>query len=81
MAAVAAPRAHIKSQGPVALEKRLKRLRTNPDYLLLCHAKDKGIAELEEDNKTIDLYKKHIDQSHGNARRRIPRSHTGNAKV
>jgi hypothetical protein len=25
---------------------------------LLCHAKDKRIAELEEDNKSIDLYKK-----------------------
>jgi hypothetical protein len=47
MSALAAASKHVKSQEPVAVEKRLERLRANPDYLLLCHAKDKRIAELE----------------------------------
>jgi hypothetical protein len=58
MAALAPASTNVKSQASVALERRLKRLRTNPDHLLLCHAKDKRVAELEEENKTIDTLKK-----------------------
>ena len=48
MAALAPATANIKSQDPVALERRLKRLRSNPDHQLLCRAKDTKIAELEK---------------------------------
>jgi hypothetical protein len=46
--ALAPATANIKSQDPVALERRLKRLRANPDYHYLCRAKDTRIAELEK---------------------------------
>ena len=48
MAAVAPATANTKSQDPVALERRLTRLRANPDYHYLCRAKDTWIAELEK---------------------------------
>jgi hypothetical protein len=48
ISAVAPATASIKSQDPAALERRLKRLRTNADHQLLCRAKDTKIAELEK---------------------------------
>ena len=48
MADLAPATTHVKSQDPVALERRLKRLRSNPDHQLLCRAKDARIAELEK---------------------------------
>jgi len=53
MAAVASATAKIKSQDPAALEKRLTRLRANPDYHYLNRETDAWIAEMK---KRLDQY-------------------------